>query len=165
MKAKLCSPLRAGFYFYISFSMCRSSGQLRSAMKESQNDSKDVKLSSTENNENDNVSSLDQKKRDATTAISGRHLQFQNTTKDISSKDTISPSSTNKVLSSRSTVYQLNTEDISIALATFPEFFPQGLVVDQDTLALSTKNLSVTKKNPQSECGGLVLWYIREYGL
>lgn len=160
MKAKLCSPLRAGFYFQINFSMCRSSGQLRSTMKESESESKDVKLSSTESNENDNVSSLDQKKRDATAAISGR--QFQNA---ISSKDTISPSSTNKVLSSRSTVYQLNTEDISIALATFPEFFPQGLVVDQDTLALSTKNLSVTKKNPQSECGGLVLWYIREYGL
>ena len=146
--------------------MCRSSQYIHSVVKESEGESKDSKPSSTTRGEKDNFFRIfDQKKGEPTTAINGR-LPVKNC-KDVSNKHTTSPSKTG-----RSTVYHLNAQDISIALATFPEFFPQGLVINQDMLALQpegqnviSKGLSVKKQNLQSECGGLVLWYIREYGL
>ena len=145
--------------------MCRSSQYIYSITKESECKSRDAKPSSTKSSENEKFSNFDQKKSVSTTAIKERHLT---NAKDISSRDTISPSETK-----RSTFYHLNAQDISIALATFPEFFPQGLIIDQDTLArqpedekLKSKDgLSARKQTMQSECGGLALWYIREYGL
>lgn len=110
----------------------------------------------------------DQIKREATQNNHGQRLQDIET-KDISRKDASSRNST-KVLSPRKSLYLFNAQDISIALATFPEFFSQGASADQDILVqpekqkLTTKD-SVTKENLQSECAGLVLWYIREYGL
>ncbi|KAL9976068.1 hypothetical protein ACROYT_G013311 [Oculina patagonica] len=144
--------------------MCRSSQYIHSTVKENECKSKDAKLSSTMSSEKDNFSILDQEKRESTTAVNGRQLQVKNV-KDISSKDTVSPSE-----KKRSSVYHLNAQDIHIALETFPEFFPQGQVNDQDTMAQQpqgrkfiTNGLSMRKQNLQSECGGLVLWYIREY--
>jgi len=126
--------------------------------------------SSTASSESGNVSILDQQNREPTTAIKERPLQVKNV-EDILGKDTVSPSETSQVLLPRRKVYHVKDQDISIALATFPEFFPQGLVMDQDTLAQSegqtliSKGLRVKKQNLQNKCGGLVLWYIREYGL
>ena len=132
---------------------------------------KDAKLSSTANSQKNSFSILDQKKRTPPIENSGRHLQVKKV-KDISSKNAFSPSVADDVLKSESNVNHLNAQDINIALATFPEFFKQGLVIDQDTLAqqpdgqkLISNGLSVRKQNLKSECGGLVLWYIREYGL
>ena len=142
--------------------MCRSSQNIHSTMKKSKRDS------STASSESGSVCILDQQNREPTTIIKGRTLQVKNV-KDISGKDTISTSETCKALLPRRNVYHVKDQDISIALATFPEFFPQGLVIDQDMLAqaegqtLTSKGRSVRKQ--QSECGGLVLWYIREYGL
>ena len=150
--------------------MCRSSQNIHSTMKESKRDS------STASSESDNVSILDQQNTEPTTAIIERPFQVENF-KDILGKDTVSPSETSQALLPRRNVYHVKDQDINIALATFPEFFPRGLVVaDQestgwDKLAqpesktLLSKGLSVGKQNLQSECGGLVLWYIREYGL
>jgi len=133
-------------------------------MKESKRDS------STASSESDNVSILDQQNTEPTTATNERPLQVENV-KDISEKDAVSSSETSRALLLTRKVYHVKDQDISIALATFPEFFPQGLVIDQDMLAqpenqtLIGKRLSVGKQNLQNECGGLVLWYIREYGL
>jgi len=133
-------------------------------MKESKRDS------STASSESDNVSILDQQNTEPTTATNERPLQVENV-KDISEKDAVSSSETSRALLLTRKVYHVKDQDISIALATFPEFFPQGLVIDQDMLAQSEnqtlidKRLSVRKQNLQRECGGLVLWYIREYGL
>ena len=145
--------------------MCRSSQNIPSIVTESKRDH------STASNESDNVTTLrDQQNVGPATASKGRPLQVENV-KDISSKDTVSPSETSQPLLPRRNVYHAKDQDISIALATFPEFFPQGLVIDQDMLAatdsqtLISKGFSVRKQNLQSECGGLVLWYIREYGL
>lgn len=145
--------------------MCRSSQNIPSTTKGSKCDS-----STASSAESDNVSILDQKNRRPTTVINAQTLQVKNV-KDISGKDTILPSETCKALLPRRNVYHLKDQDISIALATFPEFFPQRLVIDQDMLTQpedqksASKGLSVSKQNLQSECGGLVLWYIREYGL
>ena len=140
--------------------MCRSTQYIHSVVKESE----DAKPSTSTGSEKDNFSILDQTKREPATASNGRHMQVKNG-KDISSE-------TNNVLWSGSTVNHSNAQDTSIALATFPEFFPQGLVLNQDTLVrhlegqkLTSKGLSVRKQNLQHECGRLVLWYIREYGL
>ena len=144
--------------------MCRSSQNIRSAVKESKRDY------STASSESDNVSTLDQQNREPTTTTKGRPLQVK-IVKDISGKDTVSSCETRQALLPSRNVYHVKDQDISIALATFPEFFPQGLVIDQDMLAatysqtLISKGHSVRKQNLQSECGGLVLWYIREYGL
>ena len=142
--------------------MCRSNQNIHSTMKESKRDS------STASSESVSVSILDQQNRQPTTIIKGRPLQVKNV-REISGKDTISPSVKSQAIFSRGSVYHAKDQDISIALATFPEFFPRGLVTDQDMLAqpdgekLKNKRRSVRKQ--QSECGGLVLWYIREYGL
>ena len=62
-------------------------------------------------------------------------------------------------------------KDVSVAQETFPEFFCQRSVdLYQDIFAApqtqtNFKDITGKKQNPQSECGGLVLWYIREYGL
>ena len=144
--------------------MCRSSQNIPSTVNESKRDYP------TAGDESDNVSTLDRQNIEPATASKGRPLQVENV-KDISSKDTVSPSETSQPLLPRRNVYHAKDQDISIALATFPEFFPQGLVIDQDMLAatdsqtLISKGFSVRKQNLQSECGGLVLWYIREYGL
>lgn len=146
--------------------MCRSSQCTYSAVKESDTESKAVKLSSKGRKRNDNFPVLEQKEKCPDAASNGKHVQV----KETQSKDTISRS-TNKFLSTKNAVYQLQTQDISIALATFPEFFPHGMACDQNRLtesedhSLTNKDLNVRKQNLQSECGGLVLWYIREYGL
>lgn len=144
--------------------MCRSSQNIRSTVRDSKRDY------STTSSESGNVSTLDQQNREPTTASKGRPLRVENV-KDISGKDTVSPSKTGQDLLLSRNVYHVKDQDISIALATFPEFFPQGLFIDQDILAapdsqtLISKGRSVRKQNLQSECGGLVLWYIWEYGL
>ena len=53
-------------------------------------------------------------------------------------------------------------KDVSVAQETFPEFFCQRSV---DLYQTNFKDISGRKQNPQSDCGRLVLWYIREYGL
>jgi len=126
--------------------------------------------SSTASSERDNVCILDQQNTEPTTVTIERTLQVENV-KDISGKDTVLPNETSQALLPRRNVNHVKDQDISIALATFPEFFPQGLAIDQDMLTLPenqtliSKGFSVRKQNLQSECGGLVLWYIREYGL
>jgi len=128
--------------------------------------------SSTASSESDNVCILDQQNTEPTTVTIERTLQVENV-KDISGKDTVLPNETSQALLPRRNVYHVKDQDIGIALATFPEFFPQGLAIDQDMLTLPENQTliskrfsrSVRKQNLQSECGGLVLWYIREYGL
>ena len=144
--------------------MCRSSHNIHSTMKEEKRDS------STASSESDIASILVQQNKEPTTAINERPLQVRNVGGNLG-KDTVSPSETSQAILPRRNVYHVKDQDISIALETFPEFFPQGLVIDQDRLArpgsqtLISKGRSVRKQNLQSECGGLVLWYIREYGL
>ena len=144
--------------------MCRSSQNIPSTVTESKRDY------SAASSERGNVSTLDQQNIEPATASKGRPLQIENV-KDISSKGTVSPRETSQALWPRRNVYHVKDQDISIALATFPEFFPEGLAIDQDMLAatgsqtLISNGRSVRKQNLQSECGGLVLWYIREYGL
>ena len=92
--------------------------------------------------------------------------------RDISAKEETSTSSSGKkILSAKKPISKLNVQDISIALAIFPEFFTQGL--DQYLLihqsekytSISNTNLTVRNQHPPSDCGGLALWFIREYGL
>lgn len=65
----------------------------------------------------------------------------------------------------------LKAKDMNLALETFPEFFCQEFKLYQYSFArpqaqkLSTKDFSARKQSDQSECGGLVLWYMQEYGL
>ena len=149
--------------------MCRSSEHIHSTARERDGEYKDANSSWTSNEEErekDNFSFSTKGEKELSTTTNGKHLQFKNV-KDISSKDSVSTSETR-----RNTVYHVYVQDVNFALATFPEFFPQGLVIDKDMPALKpdgqkfkSKGLNAGKENLQSECGGLVLWYIREYGL
>lgn len=62
-------------------------------------------------------------------------------------------------------------KDMNFALEKFPEFFCQEFKFYQYSFArpqtqkLNTKDFSARKQSDQSECEGLVLWYIQEYGL
>lgn len=82
-----------------------------------------------------------------------------------------SRSPTMETLSPRKTFYHFSAQDINIAVTNFPEFFSQKLERDQDSFAKSqkhkilTRDLSVRRQSLKNECGGLILWYIREYGL
>ena len=116
--------------------------------------------------ENENAFSLDQAQTQPAKCFDGSGQRLQ----EVVEKD-ISRNSAKDDLSPRKLFCNFNAQDISIALATFPEFFAQGLGVEKDSFIqlkkhkLFTEDLSVRKQNLQSECGGLVLWYIREYGL
>lgn len=92
--------------------------------------------------------------------------------RNISSKEETSTSSAGKkILRAKKPISKLNVQDISIALAIFPEFFTQRL--DEHVLihqsekytSISNTNLTVRNQHPPSDCGGLALWFIREYGL
>lgn len=62
-------------------------------------------------------------------------------------------------------------KDMNFALETFPEFFCPEFQFYQNSFTRpqaqrqNTKDFSARKQSDQSECGGLVLWYIQEYGL
>jgi len=157
--------------------MCRSSQYNHSIVEydESKRNSREaMTLQSTrDGKENDIISTLDRAKREPTKNLYGQPSLQEVKVNDSSSKEESSPQSlAKKVLSPRKNFYQFNAQDISIALATFPEFFSQGMgVVNEETLVQQgkqepiTEDLSVRKQDLQSECRGLVLWYIREYGL
>ena len=82
--------------------------------------------------------------------------------KSVSSKEEKSTSSAGKkILWAKKPISKFNVQDVSIALAIFPEFFTQGL----DQHLRTHQPVKVRNQNPRSECGGLALWYIREYGL
>lgn len=157
--------------------MCRS-GQYNHSTVEyevSERDSKGtVKFSSTqEGKEYGIVAIVKRTNSEPTKDLQEQRLQ-QLKAQDVQcGKDASSSQSSSKdALSPRTLNFDhFNAQDISIALATFPEFFSQGFGINQNTSArpeqhrISARNSSPRIQNMQNECAGLVLWYIREYGL
>lgn len=155
--------------------MCIPSSQCNHSTKECEGCQRNTKfLSSSERKVNESLTSstfdVEQEKRklmkgfgaDRLLVVSGR---------DISKEETSTSSAGKKILWAKKPISKLNVQDISIALAIFPEFFTQGL--DQHVLihqsekytSISDTNLTVRNQHPPSDCGGLALWFIREYGL
>ena len=141
--------------------MCRSSQcPSHSTENQSETESKAARLFLRGRNQNDNFRILERKGKDLGTSSDGKYYQ-----------DLAISRSVNEALSTKSVVYQLPAQDLSFALATFPEFFSQGLASEHKVLtkrvdpSLTNQDFNVRKRNLSSEYKGLALWYIREYGL
>lgn len=107
---------------------------------------------------------VEQEKRKLMEGFGADRLLVVTGGKGVSSKEETSTSSAGKkILWAKKPISKFNVQDVSIALAIFPEFFTQGL--DQHLRTHQPVKLTVRNQNPRSECGGLTLWYIREYGL
>ncbi|CAH3041969.1 unnamed protein product [Pocillopora meandrina] len=141
--------------------MCRSSQcPSYSTENQSETESKAARLFLRGRNQNDNFRILERKGKDLGTSSDGKYYQ-----------DLAISRSVNEALSTKSVVYQLPAQDLSVALATFPEFFSQGLASEHKVLtkrvdpSLTNQDFNDRKRNLSSEYKGLALWYIREYGL
>lgn len=156
--------------------MCIPSSQCNHSTKECEGCQRNTKfLSSSETKVNESLTSAsfdaEQEKRKLMKGFGADRLLVVGG-RDISSKEETSTSSAGKkILWAKKPISKLNVQDISIALAIFPEFFTQEL--DQHLLihqsekyaSISNTNLTVRNQHPPSDCGGLALWFIREYGL
>ena len=157
--------------------MCRSSQYNHSTVEYevSERDSKGtVKFSSTQEGKEYGIVAIVKRTNSETTKDLQERRLKQLKAQDVQyGKDASSSQSSSKdALSPRTLNFDhFKAQDISIALATFPEFFLQGFGINQNTFArpeqhrITTRNSSARIQNLQNECAGLVLWYIREYGL
>ena len=157
--------------------MCIPSSECNHSTKECEGCQRNTKfLSSSERKVNENLTSAsfdaEQEKRKLMKGFGADRLLVVGG-RVISSKEKTSTSSSGKKImwAKKKPISKLNVQDISIALAIFPEFFTQGL--DQHLhihqsekyTSISNTNLTVRNQHPPSDCGGLALWFIREYGL